>query len=422
MMPIKAMFGAPASAYVFEDAQVTSVFPGGSQTFNSLTNVDLTSSAATITVTLTVPASGIVWIAAGVTGRMAAAGATFLVVNDSVSGTDTDVGGFLFATATDSQEVSGDVILTGLSPGAHTFKLRVRVTASSFSLNVGHHAFIRAMAITTANVGGIIRINAGGYNVPNAISDLLDQTGGNTYSVALTKLTAGSDLYAFLTGSASNTVGNATHIIGAGNGTVDFDGFQNRSFTTSNRRQSTIGAANLTGLSAGAQTIRIRRRGSTTGNQWQNSTANRHYSSMVVAEVGPGGFNGAHKHQVPSTNVSISTGAYSSLQDGAGNPVTFSLNKQSAGSRVLVRGSVSGTGAAANQTAGLGVNVGGADYDVSAIQTDATPHKAMLGEVIISGLPAGSNTFTGRLKTNSPLGFQTQTVNSINFTVFELTA
>lgn len=122
----------------FANANCTTAFPSSNFSFTSSTNIDLLDATAgsAITVGLTkASGSSKILVHANATGiASTTAGNPVLAVNDGTS--DTDVGREV-TTSNGYGNWLGEVLLTGLSAGAYTFKLRVRVPSG---VNIGFNA------------------------------------------------------------------------------------------------------------------------------------------------------------------------------------------------------------------------------------------------------------------------------------------
>jgi hypothetical protein len=385
-----------------EKSATAQAFPASTFNTSSASNVDLLngSGGPTITVQLGVQSGDAVWIQAAMSGSLSNNTSMFVcVVSDGT--TDYDVGEVNPAGI--YRCASGQYMITGLAPGLYTFKMRTRLNnggGAQLTFGIRAAAFLRATIVRTTNVKVINRPRAGTYNITAAANtDLLDQTGGNDYSVAITKALGATDLLCFGHATASNSGANASQINVASDGTTEVDMGLNRSFSASVRRPNVVGTNKLTGLSAGAKTIKMRVRSSTGTNAWQHATLSEIHS-FAVAETGVGAINASVVRNTPASNITfIGSGFQDILDASGGSPVTFSFTKQGGTETDIAIFATFSATASSAVIVTLGVNDGTTNHSLGRAQFELV-HNIVVGGKALTGLAAGVYTLTMIINAN----------------------
>lgn len=270
----------------------------------------------------------------------------------------------------------------------------------------------------SANVATQRRTN-GGFTLNSAsYVDLLDAAAGNTVAATITK-GAGTDLIVIGGTQGQNTTASDTIILGVNDGTSDFDMGRIRTFTSANHLTCT-GARQLTGLGAGATTVKLRVRNVAGSNMSFSSGG----SYITVIECNAGALVAAATTVVPAGNFTWTSTTYTDLLNNAGgSTIAVTLTKASgAGTNLVVRGSLSMLGSASADTVTLGVHDGTTTHDLCESRGTNSPHRQCVGEIAITGLAAGSYTLKLRVKCATGNTQTFGSVNSASLVVMEINA
>lgn len=126
-------------------------------------------------------------------------------------------------------------------------------------------------------------------------------------------------------------------------------------------------------------------------------------SGMHQALLMSGGAAGAQDKAAvaqafPASSFTTTSASYVNLLDGSGgSPITVTLTK-GAGTQILLSVGIQ-CSVSATQAVNLGANDGTTDYDIASTSFGVTSQiEGISGERMISGLSAGSHTFTLRVR------------------------
>lgn len=101
----------------------------------------------------------------------------------------------------------------------------------------------------------------------------------------------------------------------------------------------------------------------------------------------------------PASTFSTTSGSYTNLLNGSGGAaIQITGFQKGSGTRVMIAGGGQFT-ASSNITVTIGVNDGTSDSDIAPGNFNASTYGSVEGEIALTGLAAGTYTFTLRIKT-----------------------
>lgn len=245
--------------------------------------------------------------------------------------------------------------------------------------------------------------------------DLLDASGGATFSLSFTK-SAGTNLLVF---------GNVTFFVSGANcecdlavndGTTDWFIGRGRTNTTSSRRNESSGAVMITGLGAGTYTLKLRVK--VANGAGTLNFAGAEAASFNVIECGTGFVNAAVTTLIPSVQT-VNTTPYQDLVNGA-TPITVAITKQSASNKLLFFARCALVYSSGSGAPTIGVNDGTTDTDVGQEAGTTSGYAEPMGMVLLTGHAAGALTLTGRIHGSNTSSFQIGSANSVTLAVMEV--
>lgn len=236
--------------------------------------------------------------------------------------------------------------------------------------------------------------------------DLLNSSGGSTIAVTITKA-AGTDLLISGFSGASVSAANETLFLGVNDGTTDYDLGRIRLFSSGSPRLNAAGTRLITGLGAGTYTLKLRVKTAGGSTITFQSTLS---SFITVAEVAA-----QAKTLTPSSAFTWTSSSYVDLLDASGgSAVSVTITKASGASTgLMLRATLSCVGnTVTNSSVTLGVNDGTTDWDVARLRVTSASHRQLVGEVMLTGLAAG--TYTLKLRVKSSASVQINFNNATN--------
>lgn len=248
--------------------------------------VDLLDAAAgnTIQASITKVAGTDLLVTCGTAAANSTANDTLILgVNDGT--TDYDVSRNRTFPSGSAMNTTGSRLLTGLGAATYVMKLRVRTVAgSSMSWATSQSSFITVLECNNGLIvaGANATVPAGTFSFSStSYTDLLNNAGGSTITVSVTKASgATTNLVVRAALSMLGAASTDTVTLGVHDGTSTYDVAESRG-TNSPHRQA-VGEIAITGLAAGAYTLKLRVK--TSGGNTQTFTTSNS-ASLAVMEI-----------------------------------------------------------------------------------------------------------------------------------------